>query len=48
MTYVLSFINIDSGIGKLIGGDSQTHRQHGDRISPLQGSMLKKYFDPES
>jgi hypothetical protein len=25
-TYIPSFINIDSGIQKLIGGDLQTHR----------------------
>jgi hypothetical protein len=35
MIYIPSFIKIGSGIQKLIGGDSQTHRQHGDRISLL-------------
>jgi hypothetical protein len=37
MTYIPSFIRIGSGIQKLIGGgeDSETHRQHGDRISLL-------------
>jgi hypothetical protein len=31
--YVPSFIKFGSGIQKLIGRDSQAHRQHGDRIS---------------
>jgi hypothetical protein len=43
MIYTRSFMKIDSGIHKLIGGDSQTykhtdiqtHRQHGDHISLL-------------
>jgi hypothetical protein len=35
MIYIPSFINIDSGIQKLIGTDSHTNRQHGDRISLL-------------
>jgi hypothetical protein len=36
MIYIPSFIKIGSGIRKLMwGGDSQTHRQHGDRISLL-------------
>jgi hypothetical protein len=30
-----SFTKIGSGIQKLIEGDTQTHRQHGDRISLL-------------
>jgi hypothetical protein len=30
-----SFINIGSGIHKLIGCDTQTHRQHGDSLSLL-------------
>jgi hypothetical protein len=30
-----SSINIASGIRKLIGGNTQTHRQHGDIISLL-------------
>jgi hypothetical protein len=35
MTYIPSFINIGSGIQELERGDSQTHGQHGDRLSPL-------------
>jgi hypothetical protein len=35
MIYIPSFIKIGSGIQKLMGGDSQTHRQHGDHISLL-------------
>jgi hypothetical protein len=35
MTFIPRFINIGSGIQKLIREDSQTHRQHGDHISPL-------------
>jgi hypothetical protein len=31
--YVPSFIQIGSGIQKLIGGDTQTHRQPGDAVS---------------
>jgi hypothetical protein len=34
MIDIPSFITIGSGIQKLIG-DTQTHRQHGDRISLL-------------
>jgi hypothetical protein len=35
-SYKPSFIKIGSGIQKLMGGggNSQTHRQHGDRINP--------------
>jgi hypothetical protein len=33
MIYIPSFINIGRGIEKLLGGDTQTHRQHGDLIS---------------
>jgi hypothetical protein len=36
MIYIPSFIKIGSGNKKLIGEDSQTHRQHGDRISLLR------------
>jgi hypothetical protein len=36
-----SFIKIDSGIQKFIDGYTQTHRQHGDRISILKESRLK-------
>jgi hypothetical protein len=44
--YIPSFIKIGSGILKLMRGDSQTHRQHEDRISLLsffqnKESMLK-------
>jgi hypothetical protein len=35
MIYIPSFVQNGSGIQKLITGDSQTHRQHGNRISPL-------------
>jgi hypothetical protein len=35
MMYIPSFIKTGSGIQKLIGGDAQTHRQHGDRINLL-------------
>jgi hypothetical protein len=35
MIYIPSFVKIGLGIQKLIGRDSQTHRQHGDRISLL-------------
>jgi hypothetical protein len=40
--YISSFIKIGSGIQKLIGGDSQTHRQHGDRISLLSFVNIRK------
>jgi hypothetical protein len=33
--YIPSFIKIGSGIQKLIRGDTQTHRQHGDINLPL-------------
>jgi hypothetical protein len=35
MAYIPSFIKIGSGIQKLIGLDTQKHRQHGDLISLL-------------
>jgi hypothetical protein len=35
MIYIPSFIKINSGIQQLIGGDLQTHRQHGDSMSIL-------------
>jgi hypothetical protein len=35
MIYMPSYIQIVSGIQKLITGDSQTHRQYGDCISLL-------------
>jgi hypothetical protein len=34
-THIPSFIKTVWGIHKLIKGDSQTHRQHGDRMSIL-------------
>jgi hypothetical protein len=33
MTYIPNFINIRSGIEKLMSEESQTYRQHEDRIS---------------
>jgi hypothetical protein len=33
MIYIQSFIKIGSGIQTFIGGDTQTHRQHGNLIS---------------
>jgi hypothetical protein len=35
MIYIHSFINIDSGIQKLIWRNTQTHRQYGNLISLL-------------
>jgi hypothetical protein len=35
MIYIPSFIKNGSGIQKLICGDTQTHREHGDLISLL-------------
>jgi hypothetical protein len=35
MIYIPSFVTIRSGIQKIIMGDSQTHRQHGDLINLL-------------
>jgi hypothetical protein len=35
MIYIPSFIKIGSGTQKLIGEESQAHRQHGDLISLL-------------
>jgi hypothetical protein len=35
MICIPSFVKIGSGVQKLIGGNSQTHRQHGDLISLL-------------
>jgi hypothetical protein len=42
MMHIPSFIKIASGIQKLIGGDAETHRQHGDRISQFYESRLKQ------
>jgi hypothetical protein len=40
--YIPGFTKIASGIHKLIGwAVSETHSQHGDRISLLQESRLK-------
>jgi hypothetical protein len=36
------YIKIGSGIQKLMRGDSQTHRQHGDIISVLLFSQNKE------
>jgi hypothetical protein len=41
MIYIPILINIGSGIQKSIEGESQTHRQNGDRISLLYESKLK-------
>jgi hypothetical protein len=46
--YIPSSIKIGSAIQKLIGWDTQTHRQHGDRIHLLsffqnKESMLKRW-----
>jgi hypothetical protein len=35
MVYIPSFLKIGSGIQKLMGGNTQTHRQHGDLLSLL-------------
>jgi hypothetical protein len=35
MIYIVSFRNIDAGIQKLIGGETETHRQQCDLISLL-------------
>jgi hypothetical protein len=35
MVYIPNFTKIGSGIQNLIGGDKQTRRQDGDRISLL-------------
>jgi hypothetical protein len=42
MIYVPSFIKIGSGIRKLIGGDTQACRQHGERISLLFFLKIRK------
>jgi hypothetical protein len=49
MIYVPGFIKIGSTIQNLIGGGSQTHRQHGDRIRVLlfyhnKESRIKMYY----
>jgi hypothetical protein len=40
--YTPSFRNIDSGIHKLIAGDTQTHRQNADVISLLLFFKIRK------
>jgi hypothetical protein len=46
MIYIASFVKIDSGIQKLMGG---IHRQHGDRVSLLlffqhkESGLIKNY-----
>jgi hypothetical protein len=40
--YIPSFINIGSGIQKLIGGYTQAHRQHDDLINLFLFSQNKK------
>jgi hypothetical protein len=40
--YIPSFIKIGSGIQKLMGGDSQSHRQHGARIRLLSFFQKKE------
>jgi hypothetical protein len=35
LLYIPSFIKIGSGIQKLVEGDTQTHRQAGERLSLL-------------
>jgi hypothetical protein len=42
MKYVPSFIKTGLGIQKVIGEDSQTHREHGDGISLLSCSKIRK------
>jgi hypothetical protein len=42
MIYIQSFIQIGSGIQKLIGGDIQTNRQDRDRLS--LGKYAKKHL----
>jgi hypothetical protein len=40
--YIPSFTKIGSGFQELIGGNTQTHRQHGDRISLLLFFKIRK------
>jgi hypothetical protein len=53
MIYISRFVIIDSAIQKLIWGDAQTRRQHGDRISLLsffqnkESRVKKAYFVEE-
>jgi hypothetical protein len=41
MIYMPSFVKIVSGIETLLGGNTQRHRQNGDRISLLYENRLK-------
>jgi hypothetical protein len=41
-TYIRSFINIGSGIQKLLEGGIHGHRQHEDRINPLLFFKIRK------
>jgi hypothetical protein len=43
MIYIPSFIKIWFSHSKFDKGDIQTHRQHGNRISLLQGSRVKSH-----
>jgi hypothetical protein len=43
MIYIPSFIKVGSAIQMLIQGDSQTHRQNGERIN-----LLSLFQDKES
>jgi hypothetical protein len=45
MIYIPSFIKTGSGIQKLIGGDSEPHRQHDDRISLLAFLVYFPYVE---
>jgi hypothetical protein len=42
MIYIPSFVKIGSGSQKLIGEDTQTHRQRGYRISLLLFFKIRK------
>jgi predicted RNase H-related nuclease YkuK (DUF458 family) len=42
MTFIPSFIKTGSGIQKLLGGDSQTHREHSDFISVILLLKIRK------
>jgi hypothetical protein len=41
MIYIPSFIGIGSDIQKLILWDTQTHREHGDRISLFSFFLIR-------
>jgi hypothetical protein len=43
--YIPRFIKIGSGIQKLIGEDTQTHREHGDLISLFLFLAYFPYFE---